>query len=210
MIHPFRFFFIFALFIALPAALSAADFDTNLLREGDIIFQESESEQARALQLATKSRYTHVGIVLRRNQDLEVLEAVQPVKWTSIREFTKRGVKGHFVVKRIAYADSLLEPAVLKQMKEYGNSLVGRDYDLYFEWSNKRIYCTELVWKMYKEALNIEVGKLQTFRDFDLSHPYVQAMIKKRWGTKVPYDEKVISVDSMFASPILQTVGTNN
>lgn len=203
-------FVVLCILTSLPAGLCAANFDFALLREGDIIFQESQSEQARALQLATKSRYTHVGIVLRRDKELEVLEAVQPVKWTSVREFTDRGVKKHFVVKRIALSESLLEPGVLKQMREYGNSMLGREYDLYFEWSNKRIYCTELVWKMYKESLNVEVGKLQTFRDFDLSHPYVQAMIKRRWGTKVPYDERVISVDSMFAAPILITVGTRN
>jgi len=35
--------------------------------DGDIIFQVSKSAQSRAIQLATKSKYSHVGIVFMRD-----------------------------------------------------------------------------------------------------------------------------------------------
>ena len=40
-------------------------------------------------------------------------------------------------------------------MKTIGRKYLGRDYDLRFEWSDDKIYCSELVWKIYKEAFNI-------------------------------------------------------
>ena len=43
----------------------------------------------------------------------------------------------------------------------------GKPYDLYFEWSDERIYCSELVWKMYA-ALGVKLGTLQKLREFDL------------------------------------------
>lgn len=54
-------------------------------------------------------------------------------------------------------------------MKEYGNSLLGKHYDLYFEWSENRIYYTELVWKLYEKFTGIRIGELKTLKEFDLS-----------------------------------------
>jgi len=47
--------------------------------DGDIIFHESLSGQSKALKLATKSRYTHVGIMFKENGKWIVYEAAQPV-----------------------------------------------------------------------------------------------------------------------------------
>jgi hypothetical protein len=41
----------------------------------------------------------------------------------------------------------------LKKMKEAGKLYEGKPYDLYFEWNDEIIYCSELVWKIYKNAL---------------------------------------------------------
>ena len=81
-----------------------------------------------------------------------------------------------------------------------------RPYDLTFEWSDSRVYCSELVWKMYERALGIRVGELQRLRDFDLSDPVVRAKMKERYGDAVPLDEQVISPAAMFDSPLLEVV----
>ncbi|EAB8791710.1 hypothetical protein YG57_26890, partial [Salmonella enterica subsp. enterica] len=73
-------------------------------------------------------------------------------------------------------------------------------------WDDERIYCSELVWKIYKNALNTEVGQLQTLREFDLSSPEVQAKMKERYGKAVPLNETVISPVAVFDSPLLTTV----
>lgn len=49
---------------------------------GDLIFQTSQSSQSRALQIATKSKYSHMGIIYKNDDETYVYEAVQPVKLT--------------------------------------------------------------------------------------------------------------------------------
>ncbi len=200
------FFPLVLLVLFVPAALGGQKIDTSLLKEGDIVFQESVSEQARAIKLATHSRYTHAGVLFRYGGRLRVLEAVQPVKVTDFNVFIGRGVNRHFVVKRLKDRDSLIDDAVIAEMKRVGNSYLGKDYDIYFEWSDGRMYCTELIWKVYNRALGIEVGALQKLKDFDLSHPHVKNLMKKRYGSRIPYDEPVISPKSMFAAESLETV----
>src|SRR6187431_2877016 len=83
---------------------------------GDIVFQTSRSAQSLAVQLATKSPYSHMGIVYLRDGTPFVFEAVQPVKLTPLAAWVERGEKGRFVVKRLKDADARLTPAVLQKM----------------------------------------------------------------------------------------------
>ncbi len=198
-----------ALFFALTVfAIYAKNdsIDLSLLQEGDIIFQESRSNQAKALKLATKSRYTHVGIVFKGANGLYIMEAVQPVRITPFNSFIRRGVNHHFVVKRLKDSNQILSKSKIDEMKEFGTTFIGKDYDPYFGWSDQRIYCTELVWKIYDHTLNIELGELQHLKDFDLTHPFVKKLLYQRYGNRIPYNEKVISVSTMFESENLVTI----
>jgi hypothetical protein len=174
------------------------------LAEGDIIFQSNISPQCKAIELATHSQYSHCGILFKKGKDWYVWEAVQPVTQTRLEEWILRGDK-HFVVKRLK-EDSLLTPRVLQSMQEAGNKYMGKNYDSYFEWSDDRIYCSELVWKIYKETLNIEVGKRNPLRSYDLSHPLVKATLKERYGKNIPLEEMMVSPGDIFESPLLKTV----
>jgi len=173
---------------------------------GDIIFQASQSGQSKAIQMATHSLYSHMGIIYRQGDDFYVYEAVQPVKRTPFSNWVARGENGHYVVKRMKDSEHLLTDAALRKMRQAGEKYKGKDYDLYFEWSDERIYCSELVWKIYKEALDIEIGQLQKLSDFDLTHAVVKAKMKERYGAAIPSDERVISPAAMFDSDKLITV----
>lgn len=94
-------------------------------------------------------------------------------------------------------------------MREVCSQFKGKPYDIYFEWSNDKMYCSELVWKIYKEATGIEIGKLENLSDFDLSHNVVKNKLKERYGDNLPMDEKVISPASMFYSNNLITIVNN-
>jgi len=178
-------------------------------KNGDIIFQSSTSGQSLAIQLATHSKYSHVGVIFEDKGDLYVYEAVQPVKITPLQKFIERGDNQHYVVKRLIDSKKIITTDVIQKMKQYGEKQIGKNYDLYFEWSDDKIYCSELVWKIYKEALDIEIGKLQKLGEFDLSHPAVKEKLKERYGNKIPYEENVISPAAIFQSPLLKTVFSN-
>ena len=91
-------------------------------------------------------------------------------------------------------------------MRREAARFAGRDYDLTFEWSNDRLYCSELIWKIYDRALGIRLGNLQRLGDFDLSAPAVREKLAERYGATPPLDEPVISPAAIFDSPLLVRV----
>jgi len=195
--------------VGLPFALLAGCVvaETPRVREGDIVFQTSRSAQSRAIQHATRSRYSHMGVVLDRNGGLCVFEAIATVRCTPVAQWAARGEQGHFVVKRLRNAATLLTPEALRRLRATALQFAGRPYDLTFEWSDERLYCSELVWKLYERALGVRIGELQRLRDFNLSDPEVKVKMHERYGERVPLDEIVISPAAMFSSPLLETVG---
>lgn len=175
-------------------------------RDGDLIFQTSLSAQSRAIQLATHSPYSHMGIVYVEDDRPMVFEAVGPVKSTPLAEWIARGDQGHYVVKRLKGASDVLTPEVLEKMKQIGQSKYqDRPYDRYFQWSDDRIYCSELVWKIYQEGAGVRIGELRRLGDFDLSSPQVQDQLREKFGNAIPADELVISPAAMLESNLLKT-----
>ena len=125
------------------------------------------------------------------------------MRYTPLADWIARGDGGRYVVKRLARQ---LTPEQAAQLRDAARQFEGKPYDLYFEWSDERIYCSELVWKMYQQALGVQLGTLQKLREFDLSDPVVKAKMRERYGSRVPLDEPVISPGAQFASPLLSTV----
>lgn len=183
--------------------------DNDEIKNGDLIFQTSLSGQNKAIQLATNSKYSHCGIVYSDNGQFYVYEAIQPVKTTPLDKWIARGKDGHYVIKRLKNADQILTSETLQKMKQEGGKFKGKNYDLTFEWSDDKIYCSELIWKIYKRATGLEVGKLEKLSDFDLTNEVVKAKMKERYGDKIPMDEVVISPKAVFDSELLTTVKEN-
>jgi hypothetical protein len=193
-------------FLFFVFALSGRVWAGEAVREGDIIFQTSTSRQSQAIQLATKSRYSHVGIIFREPGGYYVYEAVQPVKKTPLAEWIARGKNKKYVLKRLKDHARILTPETLARMKKTGESFMGKDYDPVFEWNDKRLYCSELVWKIYRQGAGVEVGRLQKLGEFDLSDALVKAKLRERFGPHVPLDETVISPAAIFESALLTEV----
>ena len=104
------------------------------------------------------------------------------------------------MIKRLKNADQILSSTTLTKMKRIGERYMGKAYDIHFEWTDDKIYCSELVWKIYKQATGIEIGELDQLADFDLTNEIVKAKINQRYGDNIPMDEKVISPAAMFDS----------
>lgn len=177
------------------------------LRDGDIIFQRSRSAQGAAIELATGSTYTHMGIVLYMRGRPFVLEAVGPVRLTPLHAFTERGIDGEYVVKRLRDAATRLTPEVRARIRSVAERYVGRPYDGRFEWSDERIYCSELVYKVYEQGAGIRIGALVQARTLALDAPEVQRLIARRFRNEAfDPNEPVISPGAMFSDPSLETV----
>jgi phage terminase large subunit-like protein len=122
--------------------------ENDEIKNGDLIFQTSMSGQSKAIQFATKSKYSHCGIIFSEKGQFYVLEAVKPVKTTALDKWIARGKNGHYIIKRLKNAEQVLTARTLEKMKSEGEKCKGKNYDLTFEWSDDKIYCSELIWKI--------------------------------------------------------------
>lgn len=113
------------------------------------------------------------------------------------------------MIKRLKNTDQILTAETLRRLKQEGEKFKGKDYDLAFEWSDDKIYCSELIWKIYQRATGIEIGKLQKLGDFDLTNDTVRQKMKERYGDFISTDEIVISPAAIFESDLLIKVKEN-
>jgi hypothetical protein len=146
-----------------------------------------------------------MGLVLVRDGQPLVLEAAATVRYTPLGSWIARGEGGHFVLKRMRRP---LTPDQLARLRAAAAVLVGKPYDPAFEWSDRRMYCSELVWKVYERGTGTPLGRLQHLRDFKLDDPIVRGTLRERYGDHIPFDEIVISPAAVFASSHLTTVAS--
>ena len=188
--------------------LFGSSFSSELLEKedwqnGDIVFQDSDGFQSAAIRLATNSSYSHCGIVLSINEEWMVLEAVQPVRVTPVKQWIAQGTNNKYVKKRLKESD-LLTHKVENKMWATGKSFIGKNYDIYFGWGDDKLYCSELVWKIYHRALGIELGKLKKLKEYNLNSKEVKEQLKLRYGKDIPLNDKMISPQDIFESDLLE------
>ncbi|MBJ9635433.1 YiiX family permuted papain-like enzyme [Citrobacter freundii] len=170
---------------------------------GEIIFQISRSSQSKAMQLATHSSYSHIGMIVIRNHNPYVFEAVGPVVYTPLSRWIARGKDGQYIFRRVSGG---LASQQQQNLAQTAKRYLGKPYDLAFSWTDERQYCSEVVWKVYQNALGIRIGKRQKLKEFDLNQPVVRAKLKERYGKNIPLTETAISPQAVFDAPQLETV----
>lgn len=172
---------------------------------GDVILHTSKSRQSKMISDVTNSELTHVGVVFVKDGKSYVFEAVQPVKLTPLNEWINRGVDSKYVVMR---SKTKLSNEELMIMKSYGEKQMGKGYDIKFQWSDSKMYCSELVFKVY-EQVGIELSDKHTFKDYDLNSKSAQDAIKKRYGTSINLNETVVTPVDLRKSSKLKVVFDN-
>lgn len=179
---------------------------TPQFKDGDIIFQISLSAQSKVIEAATKSQWTHTGVIFYIKGKPYVYEAINSVTFTPLDKWISRGKGKKYVVKRLKDRDRYLTELTLSVMKRKAKEYKDKKYDYYFDWSDSQMYCSELVWKLYYESLGIRLCTLQKLQDFDLSAKIVRQKIQARYGKHIPYNEPVVSPIAIFQSDLLTTV----
>jgi len=194
----------FLLLLVLPWAVLG--WSKEPLREGDIVFHTSRSSQSQAIQRATGSQYSHMGVIVFRQGRPYVLEAVDPVCLTPLSSWVARGERGEYAVRRLREAESVLTPSSVAKFEAVAKSLVGLRYDSVFEWSDSRLYCSELVYKLFERALGVRLCPLRRLDSFNLADPAVKKKLLERYGPKVPLAEPVVAPSDIYNSPLLRPV----
>ena len=157
--------------------------DVADIQEGDIVFIESQSSQSPYIKVGTMSKWTHCGVVVNTPQGFKVLEASKTVRLTSFANFIGSAKNEHWTVKRPE--QKLTRPISYSQY-------LGMPYDLEFKFDNGKMYCSELVWLIYKDQ-GIELCKPRKVSSFVLTRiPKVKRLIQKRG----------ISMDQTAVAPV--------
>ena len=189
-------------FQSLP--VTAATKWEGVLREGDIVFTGSPAGQGAAITAATGSPLTHCGVVFLKDGSLMVLEAVQPVRVVPLDVFMRGGAADRFTVRRLRHMPA---PAALEEARRWAAGQVGRNYDSRFEWGDDRLYCSELVWKIFSKA-GVELCPLRNPADYNLSHPEVRRLLEARYGSieRLDRNMKIVAPSDLAASSLLDEV----
>ena len=80
------------------------------------------------------------------------------------------------------------------------------NYDDVYGWTDERIYCSELVYKMYSNALKIELCKLRKIGDYDFSNPLVREKLLEKYGNNIPLNEIMVAPSDLFDSKMLSLI----
>ena len=154
-----RFILILTVLIAIVSIkYCAGQTSVSKLKEGDMIFHTSKSEQSPLIQYATTSVLSHCGIVIKKEDGLYVLEASNRLKLTPIKEFIGRGKGKQWWAKRV-----IDTPVKIKY-----KHLLGRPYDTAFKPDNNLYYCSELIHHIYKTQLGVELCKYRKVKSYNL------------------------------------------
>ena len=70
------------------------------VREGDVIFQTSLSQQSPLIKMGTRSTITHCGVVVMKDGKPYVLETQKTLVLTPLKKFIARGKDGKYWHKR--------------------------------------------------------------------------------------------------------------
>ncbi|MDB4408699.1 YiiX/YebB-like N1pC/P60 family cysteine hydrolase [Akkermansiaceae bacterium] len=179
------------------------------LQTGDIVFQDTGSAQGEAVTAATGSSFTHCGVVLEKEGRLYVFEAVQPVQLIPLKAWKVRSKIFH--ARRLKNTRPLNNDSLLRAIA-WGQKQLGKDYDLNFRWSDQNMYCSELVWKVYKQATGQQLCAPQTFDSYDLQNTTVLKIIQQRYGAleNLPKTEFVVAPSDLANSIFLEEVPRKN
>ncbi len=136
-------------------------------RNGDVVLQASKSERSALIRKASRSPYSHTGVIEVAKDGVYVIEAVQPVSRTPFAKWAKRGEGGTVTVLRAKSLSADEGARVVKAAKQ----LLGKSYDAKYRWDDARVYCSELVVKAFAAGASREVGKQERVMDLALTAP---------------------------------------
>lgn len=164
-------------FLFIVVSAFAQDYQT-----GDMIFRTSKSGQAGAIFKATKSNYTHVGIVeIDRQGKTWVIESVGPVQRISLDEWRRGAVGEKVATHRYKGLSEDQKSKIVQAAMKYK----GKPYDKHFTFLDKgsAIYCSELVEMAFKEGAGIDIGKRQKLQELNIGDNLTMKLIRDRWKT---------------------------
>ncbi len=171
-------------------------------QEGDIVFQSlPEGPLVDAIEGITGSPFSHCGVVIKNHAgDWVVSEAIGEVRETPLHLWVVRGRGARLDVWRWREMTSR-DPQTLKAAL---TTYLGRPYDFRYAPDDGAIYCSELVFKAYRQAYGVEFGTWEKLGELDW-RPH-EAFIREMENGALPLDRPMITPVGLTRSPLLEKI----
>ncbi len=163
-----RFGVVMALLIAVGVKFHVyglAHLATYSPREGDVVFQSlPRGDLVDAIEGITNSPFSHCGVVMKNADGRWVVhEAIGVVRETPLHLWIVRGRGGRIDAWRWKEMDGKDARLLLAALNRYS----GRHYDYRYAPGDDEIYCSELVYKAYRDAYGVELGVWENLGDLN-------------------------------------------
>lgn len=173
----------------------ADDISKHDFKDGDILLQHLPSYLSSVIADVTNSQYSHCGIIVHRNSEPYVIEAIGPVLYTPVRDWINRGISGYFTQIR---PKNLTSGQIRKVIAE-SVKFLGKPYDIQYELDDEKIYCSELVYKAFLRGCHIEIGTKSSLGSLNWK-PH-EKFIRHVAHGKLPLERILITPESLVKSP---------
>lgn len=125
---------------------------------GDLVFQSlPRSDLMDAIEGVSQSPYSHVGLVVQKNNAWYVREAYGVVHDTPLQEWIGRGRQQRFDAHRLKSPWPNLVPSFAKESEAF----LGRPSDYKYSMDDAQIYCSEFICKSMLSAAGARVRKVE-------------------------------------------------
>jgi len=176
-------------FLGLRFLLTPEEDPTYEPQVGDVLFQPLPplTDLVAAIEGITGSSYTHCGVVVNREGQWYVIEAGPRVMLTPLMPWIDRGRHNRFAAFRLRPAYRPIIPEFIAALLSY----LGLPYDAKYEMGDKAIYCSELIFKAFRDATGEELGRVVRLDDLNWQ-PYREIILRYEGGP-VPLERLMIT-----------------
>ena len=173
---------------------------------GDIVFIRVANFLYRRVAQATNSWTSHVGMLTgREDSEWMVAESAVPLsRYCPLSRFLGRSEGGRCAIMRLK---SPLDPTAPKRLQAEAARRMRHWYHLGFDLDSRRQFCSKFVYEIYREALGVSIGTVQSFRDLIEMNPASPLAFWKMWFMgRIPWDRRTITPGTQYESDLLQPV----
>ena len=175
------------------------------LQEGDIVFISINAFLYKQVAKGTGSWSSHVGFAIQEQGQWLIVESAVPcVTKTPLRKFLARTCNGELMIRRLKNRPTASQIAALKTAAD---KRMGTFYHLGFKFESNRQFCSKFVYEVYKEAIGIKLGKVQTLAQLLQENPQASVRFWRCWYLGfIPWHRKTLTPASQITDKSLFTV----
>lgn len=176
------------------------------LEVGDLIFIRVKARPFLEVSAATGCWSNHVGIVIdTAGAEPLIAESTFPFsRYTTLRRFVGRSEAARFAVYRLAVGALESRHEDIRRAVE---RRIGVFYDTGFNLRSSRQFCSRFVREVLAEALEIEIGCVQTFDELYARQPQAGLRFWKLWFFgRIPWARETVTPASLMGSSLVRVV----